>query len=861
MKLRLEALDKSARNEDGAPASKSQAHGSSALGLQDRRTEAAANVASTRPDVQRGTPSEGSQQLERGAGITRHIRYLSEFQDNVIRLDVSHHQQLGKTFHAIDLHEQLVACNGGRSHYTRPRPLLDFPDLAPALKVALNRTLERHHRGSISTEVRQCVRTFLRIVAWMSRHCVYSLADLDRDLVKLLVQDVAVKSWDKALEQNIALHRLLGAARVDLDLMQRIYDRHRNSTPYRLPIETFESLLGMPLYEWSIPLSIYQELATIEGDARPIERTVRQTNAGASHYALQHLMRTLNDLSLSTPGSIKFLPFANVLRAAKEARNAAQAKLKNELDGAMPACDSPSSTEAQPDARVGLKPTINLSTEECVRIFDESLKWLYDYAPVVLATVEMARNLMSELEVPSPHYQKGAWARVYAFYEREAAKVDLPIRSISERNHGAQSLRHLVKLLHYALFVQLGLNTARRVNELIGRRNVPYGLYRGALQLVRKDPPLYRLDSYVSKGPQAWMVFPANKLVADTYAVLERLYELHEPFDAPEFDATRPVEQLRKEKLFTVRDILPGTLTDGAEREHSNDREKFKFLKLAGVDQERFKKSIAPFRRMFSVLFMRRYDLPERPALEGYLGHLDRASASAYYNDRSITAPGESLAELLEPDYVDEELLEELAKAEFDYMAEQLHRMLEGEAIGGGFPVIAAKLLKKLSADASFVPLSNELKAGVLAKRLHDLGMRASPLLHTCCMAGSPRATGEQAKCYWDGSLHHEEATPTKCSGCVHSCPSGRYLQRMHELLEASERMLAAPALMPAVRQAHERRLTAIKHAIETERKAAERNKNLFAKIQQSWAATMAARVLGERVGPASNPPSSTFAQ
>ena len=803
----------------------------------------------TRPTRVPQRPPEPPQphKLEREFDFSPHARYLSEPDDNVIRLDVSHHQQLGAAFQTIDLNQQLVACNGGRSHYTEPRPLLDFPDLAPALKVALNRTLERHNRGSIRTAVRQCVRTFLRIVAWMARHCVYSLADMDRDLIKLLVQDVAQKSWDKALEQEAALYGLLQAARTDEGLRQKIYDRYRNSAFFNLPIETFESLLGMPLYEWSIPISLYEDWAKLEGDNRSIERKVRETEAGGTEYTLRDLMKTLNDLSLSTPGSIKFLPFANVERAVKDVRRATQGQLKSAMSDAKAAGEQPQPTQARADTRAGLKPTQNLSVEECVRIFEESLKWLYDFSPVVLATVQLARDLMCQFNSPNPHYQKRAWAIVYEFYEREAARVNLPIQTISERNQGALSLRRLVKLLQYALFVQLALNTARRVNELIGRRNVPYGLYRGALRLLRNDPPLYRLDSYVSKGPQEWMIFPANRLVADAYAVLERLYQLHEPFDAPEFDATRPLEELRKEKLFTVQDILPTTLMDGSSREHFNDSEKAAFFRLAGVDPARFENSMAPFRRMFSVLFMHRYDLPERPALVGHLGQLDAATASAYYNDRRMTAPGESLDELLAPDFVDKDLLEDLARAEFDYMAEQLLRMLRGEAIGGGFPVIAAKLLKKLSADASFVPLSNELKAGIVANRLRDLGMRASPLPHTCCMAGTPRATGEQAKCYRNGSLHHEDATPQKCSGCVHSCAGEQYLKRTRDMLGESERILAGPAVVPALRQAHERRVMAIKQVIDTETKAIERNKNLFAKLQQSWEAKMAAHVLAGR--------------
>ena len=790
-------------------------------------------------------PSEG----ELVPGVARHARYLSDFQDDMVRLDVSHHQARGTHIITIDIQSQLVSCNGGRSHYREPRPLTYFTEAVDAFKIALNRTLARHHKGLLSTAVLECKRSFLRIFAWMSRNCIYRLDDLNRELIESLVSDVSQHGWDGVLDQTELLRGVIARAKTDIDIFCRIYDRYRNAKAYTLPISELEAIVGMPLYEWTIPRSLYEEFAALEGDSRPISKVDVPRRLGATRYAIRDTMVGLNALALSTPGSIPFLPFANIHDASLKAFKAAQAILKAEqvaasgsstkrrmepqtppqLDGNVAvegkrgknatqkstrepsarAHESPSRqvqevpppqihVERQQEHQAhGRKPTVNLSVNECVSIFAEALRWTYDYSPAILQTIEFARSRISELGGKDSYALSKAWKDVYAFYEVEAAKVNLPIKSIAQRNQGALSLRSVVKLCQFALFTNFGINSARRPNELIGRRKVPYGLYLGAVSRVQDEPAIYRVDSYVSKGPMSWLSFPANRLMADAYFVLERLYELHEPYGAPERDETTPPEVARQRKLFTLRDITPMALSPGSQREHFHAKERGTFLSLAGVNPKRFDGSITPFRRMFSVLNMRRYDLPEHPALQTYLGHLDAATTGGYYNDREVRAPGESLLELHAPDYVDTDLLKDLETADLEYLAEKLLRMLQGEQIAGGFPVVAAKLAKQMSSTASFAVLTNELKAGVLAKRLHDDGHRCMPMPHVCCMSGHSAETTEKAKCYRDGSLHHEESSPLKCSGCVNQMASESYLKSI-EVLAAEAEMTAVDAGRPA---------------------------------------------------------------
>lgn len=793
----------------------------------------------------RRRPSVGSESSGLSAWPTRHPRYLSDFSDNIIQIDVSHHQALGRDFLTLDLQTQLIACVGPRSHYREPQPLVNFPHAIEAFKVSLLRALERHHEGKVGTNARECWRGFLRVMSWMTRRNVFHLADLNRDLVDALVADVALQGWAKALRQTALLRELLSRASKDRDLFRRIYDRHRKAKNFVLPIEAFEEITGLPLYEWAIPRSIYEGFAKLEADSRPIKKQDSPMLRPPSLFAVQDLMTVLNGLAVSTSGSIPYVPFPNIREASRKAIHSAKAHRKTLQDKARNV--APVEGDVAPpeiwDEESARLPTANLSVQECALLLEEALEWVYDYAPGIFATIRFARERLKGIDDRDTYAQKKAWNEIYVVYEREAARVNLPIRSISQRNQGAQSLRQVVKILQYAIYVDLAINSGRRSNELIGGRGAPYGPYRGALVQVLDQPPIYRMDFYVSKGLMEWLHFPANRLMADAYFVLEELYRLHEPFDAPASAAPMPEDEARKRKLFTNRPLTPGSLDSDAPPHEFNMRERDAFLALAGVSPERFERRNAPFRRAFSVMFMHRYDLREHPALKTSLAHLDASTTGGYFNDKRARPPGESIRELHAPDYVDKNLLKELEVAGLEYLEEQLLKMLSGEMIGGGFPAIAAKLARKLSSTVSFATLSNELKANELARRLHEAGHRPSPMPHTCCMAGQPKATGEKAKCYRDGSLHREDASAERCADCVHSSANNAYLENIKDELASAEARANDFTQCAALQQSHQRCVRILQAVIVNIERAGRRNKNLFEGAQAEWEATVAIHI------------------
>ncbi|RYZ85019.1 MAG: hypothetical protein EOP06_16995 [Proteobacteria bacterium] len=128
----------------------------------------------------------------------------------------------------------------------------------------------------------------------------------------------------------------------------------------------------------------------------------------------------------------------------------------------------------------------------------------------------------------------------------------------------------------------------------------------------------------------------------------------------------------------------------------------------------------------------------------------------------------------------------------------------------------------------------------MLATKARSEGHSVDPLKHTNCMAGQPRKTGEKAKCYRSGSLHMEDASPKLCSNCVHSCCSQSSIANMEADLIKSNESMGSTSESPMVKKAHSNRIRCITEAIEDAGKAVKRNRDLFAKAEEAWTATVA---------------------
>lgn len=780
---------------------------------------------------------KGTHDGELVPGIRKHVRYLSDFSDNLIRVDISHHQNEKQTSVVeIDLKNQLISCVGKGSLYNNNKALTDFPDAIVAFKIALNSVLARNHTGMISAGVNECKRTFLRIFAWMTRRNIFQLSDLNQEMIEILVSEVALKGWAETLEQSKILDNLLNQIKSDKLIFNRIYNRHRKGGNFGIPLSTIEAITGLPLHLHSIPRSFYESLAKIEEDHRKITKTDQKKNEN-EFDAVRSLVHTLNALSLTTDKSIRFFPFPKASQSISQAINKAK-KIKKQNSIQISQDNRPNNEEFTANNGPAPNPTINLTLAECVSIFSESLRWIYDYSPAIIKTVELAREKLIPLE-GDDYATRQLWKEIYQFYSNQARLTGIPITSINSLNRGEESLRFICRLLQKACLDLIGICSARRMNEILGKGKLPYGLYLGSLVKVCEEPLLWCIDSYVSKGPQDWFKFPANKLIADAYEILAKLHCLHMPYDWKPVDEQEIIDKKRKQKIFPLGLLHPKYLNSTAVTTDFSSAGRKKFLELAGVDPSRFDDTMMPYRRMFCTLHMNRYDMPEEPALQHYLGQLSPNSTYGYFIDRTKLSVGESIREIHAPTFVDKEFLAELEVSRIEYTKLTIKKMLDGERLGGGFPAVVAKLAKKLSAEVSFAKLSNELKAQHLAKDLYDKGFRADPKPHTCCMGVVAKKSDETANCFKNGALHKEEASSMLCNGCINSCPNSNSVKNVQHDIAVSVQAAADAKLPAALRKIHAQRAQQLTNVLMDEEKTAERNFRLFEKAGEAWKATI----------------------
>lgn len=774
------------------------------------------------------------------SGMSKHIRYLSAFSDDVIVVEGKHRKGDESKPITIDLNELYIGCVGGDSIYQSPQPLSQFPHLCEAFKLATNSVLFRNESGSIPQEINSTKAFSLRIFAWMMRNGIYKLAELTPKHLEEMLTEVAKFTWPGALDQESKLLTLAAQAEEDSFLAKTIAGK-KNGKLFHFNTRVIERLLGAPFDDNVISQSTRERFVRICGLTQqrttPVESKARR--AGSS---LRATMRTLNLLSLTFGDSIPFFPFPDVQKEDAHFRKVRDRHFESQPIG------QPVGKKASASTGSAVRPTANLTIVETASLLSQAVTWTYDYAPAILEVLEFARTELKK-HAKDPN-RKQATNQTNASIRKKWAEVaeraNLPFRHISNLSQGKESLRQRICDLLYSQYVNIGISSGRRPNEICGQGK-PYGLYFGALVREDGDIPLYNSEFYIEKSLQEYAVFPANGLMRDSVEVLEKLYVLMREFGERTPIRKSDVRMARRMKLFATRDISFNGFQTGRKTGFDSAKHRHNFLKLANVSAAKFDEKMPPFRRIFATLFMRRYDLREYEALREYLGHLDASTSQGYFSDRGKPRKkGESIRELhaLSSEH-SAPMIRELKEAGVEYMADVLARMMNGEEVAGLFPRLVLKLLKRLSADVSFRRLGTDRKSMSMAKLLDKRGYGVNPMKHTICTANSPRHTATSAKCFRDGELHREDASETRCSGCIHSLKPNSYVENVREQRDAAVLSRDAPGLPEAVRGGHGRRVIRLTKVIDFEMNMGAKNRLLMEELHDSWASSVAGALHG----------------
>ena len=734
-------------------------------------------------------------------GVVKHARYESAWGSHDVKIDTSHFSKLGTKSKTYFLSKLTIACQGQDSIYTKPELLSHFPRLMDALKFSINATLKRNHKGNIVTAISQVIRDSQRIFSWMMQRGVYHLGDFTPQHCQDLVVALSEAPWSRLLRQNRRLIELYFLALRDPSVSE-LFVSQSHAKIFPLNIGVLEEMLGIPISSQTIPNSFRRRIAKLVGDRR---NTLAYCRKEIPVYAeIIHTMQQLNDFSLLPAefDCMRFFPFASI----------------NSEAGSI--------FKAQPQQ------TPNLSPKDCFALFRESLKWIYDYAPAILQIANEGRFILENHSGSAQLTDRRVSSAMIARYRALSATQKLPYAELTGNHKGMQSWRGITETLFVACGIVIAINHARRANEIFGE-NVPYGLYLGCLQEVSKFPIEYRIDFYVEKGIQDYREFPANILAADSIRLLEEIYQVFRPLGVPPITAKSP--PARDDKLFRLRRMTLSGFQGGFEgfsfRTSMNE-----LFRLAGVDAKKFDGTQTPFRRMFTTLFLRRYDCPELSAMQNHLGHLDPGTTIPYQADLYPRASGESIRELHGQSAPEiDAMLKAIDKGRTDYLVELMEGLMSGKSTGGIFPKMVIKLAKRLGASADFRKLTTERRSGVLATSLQRRGYAPNVIAHVVCMAEQPRHTLQSAKCYSDGRLHRENASSELCNGCVHSFSNENYLSTIEKDRDAAHGNGKNELLPPSVRAANVARAERLSALLASERSIAAVNRQVIISLVNSW--------------------------
>lgn len=757
-------------------------------------------------------------------GVSPHMRFLSYFDNNEVQIAVGHHSNPNSKVRSYDLDRICINCSGVAGIYAGILPLSHFPNFIVAAKIVINNACERYHDGETGTSISTSLRIFQQICSWMVGLGIYRLQDLRSDQLGSLIKELSNRSWRKVLHYSRHIAQLIIDVQSTPELARKLQSR-ANVAAGCLCVTAIEQHIGVPLHPSYIPNRLRRAIAKTCGT--PLPAPMAYYPPAPSPSELKHTMEVLNSLAILPEGidGIPFRPFPNPHRVKSSL-----------LPAHAPKVSSPLNTFRRRALSAGQTP--NISPADYALAFEICIKYVIDYGPEVCDLMEMARS--GVLAVRPTSYSDDMKALSKKITAAATLKINdgkLPTLSINSLR-GKNSFLDLVKLTMTAACTLITINHARRMNEIVGFGK-PYGLYFGCLQELRYFPPHHQLDMYIEKGIQDFRSFPANTLVRDSVLLLERMHILMRASDESIPVYFTPREAGRHRKLLSFREFNPG----GLRIEAASFRLRpylARLLSEVGIDVSAWDGQQMPFRRAFTTLFTRRYDLVEYPAVQAQLGHLSLGTTIPYQLDKVERPKGMSVAELHGRDVVNSEevaIVHALAESRSEYLVDGIKRLFEGHFVGGKFASLVLALVKRLSANTDFKELNLQRKAERVAPILLKRGYQPEAMRHTVCMAGGAPRTKAGSNCYRDGSLHRSDASAEKCNHCIHSWSNENYLKALEDDLAECEAGISAEngdsALNSEYRAAAER----IKKLLILERELADVNRRKLASLLHSWQA------------------------
>lgn len=764
--------------------------------------------------------------------IPRNSRYISEWNSNLVAINIAHELKESTTLYVIDLNKIFLSGEGGTGLIEEIVPLNQFPHLVDVLKIALNITCESYAASGLAQYIGKTVCASQRIFSWMLRNNRHTLNSLTPTDIKKLSESVGLNGWWNTLNYDQALRVAQQRFEENPCLADPLSVSHIRAINHLY----LSQQIGLPIVPTQIPLWFREYVATFDCKQHVSYKFNIDHLVGKNSEHETMLTVLMRYCLLPAPfDSISFIPFSVI---KPEVERVSKLRERVRLQNHVPAASREQTNINENETPQTATPNIPISMAQ--KLFAQAVIWLYEYSKTVLCILDMLRDHLenSITSNASKKTRKFDFSKVNIILARKGIPLQIDSISHERTNTIGHSLTTLVSTLFCACATLILVNHGRRPQEIIGYR-VPYGLYFGCLSDVCQQISEKKIEIYVEKSPREYATFWCTKIVADAVDTLEQISQRFRPLFtdikiAKSDLAERRADSLFRQRIMSVESFCLDPISFNW-REHS-----VLFFKLSDVDYNYFANVQIPYRRLFMSLYMHRYDCPELYALKNHLRDMRMESLVAYFRDPrnrptrdkiEVTLRRYQKADSLELDKL-------LRDASSEYLTEKISELLHGEPFGGAFPRIVRKILKRLSESTDFQEISPQSQIRIVAKKIEQHGYTPAPNESSLCMDGTNEITRHNSKCYEDGELHTERASPTLCSRCIHAFNPPAY---MHIFLEDRDAALARSkddCLSLPLRQLHQQHADTMTKIIELETRMVDENRRALSEFIDAWACT-----------------------
>lgn len=673
--------------------------------------------------------------------VVNHPSIASDWDDPLLHLDAS-------PARLIDLSAVPVPANSSRGGpFTVPQTLIEFPHWMNVARAYAASALSRYRGYDAVDVVINNLNHVFRFFAWCVDRRVYRLSALTLSDMSDLAEQLRPAGWASALDFDARIAEIIDKGRDDPRLIEKLISNHGSKGSVRVSALSRE--IGVVISARELPPKLRLEMIKLSG-LSPL-RSGKTSERSWSQSSFKTCYAALNQLAFLPEGidRIAFEPFPNSREHARQ-------------------------SGARPDGR-----TINLPIEEAAKMLDLALKWVYVRSEGVVELLTVWRTSILEAKGNGQsvaQQQLLANKRVRESYPLVREKHGLPAVDITEGNDiVCTSVTELVKQLETSVMILVGINQARRKNEVLGEGGRPWGLYEGCLALADPFVDAYEIDIYIEKTWRQWLRMFANKLTVDAVKVLERV-RLAIVGPAEPMARVKPTLQaLRQRKLFVLpsHDLMRGDAFKPIQYSFGSHSDLF-FDEAGIADEHRRTHSL---RRIFALIYTYRWDHPSLQALSEHLCHLDLECTRTYVTDPSLRAEAERIERLhrVRSDCFPDG---ELAEAQARHADDLIRAMLTSTGSGGPLTRRVRLWVRFLLKQVEFGEADIEQAHQAVKAEFDKRGYAPTSYRHGACWATGNRMI-KRAACSDGNSMHRERAGIGVCRTCPFHSTSGDYLRNL----------------------------------------------------------------------------------